>query len=73
MVQVTFEHDEVGFGKVEEEIGGFLGDGPEGVTGAPEGMLFVDPLAFAFVFFPTKTICLSDCTSASLAVGKREP
>lgn len=49
MVEVAFEDDEVGFGEVEEEVGGFFVQGPEGVAGAPEGVLFVHPFAFFFV------------------------
>lgn len=49
MVQVTLEIDEIGAREVEEEIGSFRMKVPEGVSSAPERMLFVYPFALFFV------------------------
>ena len=42
VVEVSLEVDQVGLGKVEEEIGGFRVEVPVAEPGAPEGVLFVD-------------------------------
>lgn len=49
MVEITLEDDEVGAGEVKEEIRGFAVQVPEGVSGAPERMLLVNPFALSLV------------------------
>lgn len=52
VVQISLEDDEVGFVKVEEHIRGLRMQVPEGVTCAPEGVLFVSPLALLLILLP---------------------
>ena len=49
MIQIALEVDEIGFGQMKEEIRSFRMQVPEGVAGAPEGVLLVYPLAFLLV------------------------
>jgi len=49
MVEISFENDEVRARKMEEKVRCFCVQLPEGVTGTPEGVLFVHPFSFLFV------------------------
>lgn len=49
VVQITLEDDEVRAREVEEQIRSFVVQLPEREAGAPERMLFVDPLALLLV------------------------
>lgn len=49
MVEITLEVHEIRAGEVKEEIRGLRRQFPEGVTGAPERVLLVDPFPFFLV------------------------
>jgi hypothetical protein len=55
VVEISLEDDQVGLGQVLEEIGSLRVQVPEGVSGAPEGVGFVPPLALLFVLLPSVT------------------
>ena len=50
MIQVALEDDQVGLAEVEEQIRRLAMEIPERVTGAPVGVLLVDPSTIALVF-----------------------
>ena len=52
VVQISLEDDEVRFVEVEEHVRSLRVQIPEGVTGAPEGMLLVPPLALLLILLP---------------------
>ena len=43
MVQIALENNEVRLAEVEEQIWGLGLEVPEGIPGAPEGMLLISP------------------------------
>lgn len=49
VVKITLENDQVGTREMQEEIGSFAVQVPEGISCAPERVLLVDPLSLAFV------------------------
>jgi hypothetical protein len=55
VVEISLEDDQVGLGQVLEKIGSLRVQVPEGVSGAPEGVGFVSPLALLLVLLPSVT------------------
>lgn len=55
VVEITLEDDEVRLGQVLEQIGSLRVQVPEGVSGAPEGVGLVLPLALLLVLLPSVT------------------
>ena len=50
MVQVTLEEYKIRLAEVQEQIGRLRVEVPEGVPGAPERVLLIDPGTIPFVF-----------------------